>query len=293
MFSILYRLYPLLTFLLLARARPQDVLTGGFFTIGGVDDWVSAGNYRIYECGSQAQDVESILDSTYLALQTAILSTESSAYKAFFRSTDPNSMTAVLKAIAAGTNVTTANHGSRQPTLVCTNANDHRISVFWNICNEHDRTVVIQAPGTSIIFLCPNFFSRELLPVAADCGVVNHAGTRLIPTTYMAGTRFGFLVQALADLYLQDMGMENAVGGDVRDENSCLALPPSQALMNPSSYAFYASNIRAGCTEFPTRVAVQNDRELLASQATGGGNETDVVTLDCGGAGGNSSSCSR
>ena len=242
MLSILHRLHPLLTFLLLAHARPQDVLTGGFFAIGGVDDWVTAGNYRIYECGSQAQDVESILDFTYLALQTAILSTDSSAYKAFFRSADPNSMTAVLKAIAAGTNVTTTQHGSRQPTLVCTNANDQRISVFWNICNEHEGTVVIQTPGTSIVFLCPIFFSQQLFPVAADCSAVNHAGTRLIANTYIAGTRFGFLVQALADLYIQDMGMNKAAGGDVRDENSCLALPPSQALMNPSSYAFYASS---------------------------------------------------
>ena len=242
MLSILYRLYPLLTFFLLARARPQDVLTGGFFAIGGVDDWVSAGNYRIYECGSQAQDVESILDLTYLTLQEAILATESSAYKAFFRSADPNSMTAVLKAIAAGTNVTTLHHGSRQPVLVCANANDQRIRVFWDICNEHQGTVVIQAPGTSIVFLCPIFFSQNLLPVAADCSVVNHAGTRLIQNTYIAGTRFGFLVQALADLYLQDMGMEKAAGGDVRDENDCLALPPSQALTNPSSYAFYASS---------------------------------------------------
>ena len=242
MLSILYRLYTLLAFFLLARARPQDVITGGSFAIGGVNDWVSAGNYRIYSCGSQAPNVESVLDFTYLALQEAILSTESSAYKAFFRSADPSSMNAVLKAIAAGTNVTTTNHGSRQPTLVCANANDQRIHTFWNICNEQEGTVVIQAPGTSIIFLCPIFFSQKQLPVPADCSVVNHAGTRLIARTYIAGTRFGFLVQALSDLYIQDMGINKAAGGDVRDENSCLALPPSQALTNPSSYAFYASS---------------------------------------------------
>ena len=242
MLSTFYRLLTLLTFLLLAHARPQDVITGGSFAIGGVNDWVSAGNYLIYSCGSKAPDVESILDFTYLALQEAILSTDSSAYKAFFRSADPSSMTAVLKAITAGTNVTTSNHGSRQPTLVCANANDQRIHTFWNICNEQAGTVVIQAPGTSIVFLCPIFFSQKLLPVPADCAVVNHAGTKLISRTYIAGTRFGFLVQALSDLYMQDMGMNTAAGGDVRDENSCLALPPSQALTNPSSYAFYASS---------------------------------------------------
>ena len=242
MLSILYRLYPLLTFLLLARARPQDVITGGSFAIGGVDDWVSAGNYLIYSCGSKATDVKNILDFTYLALQTAILSTDSAAYKAFFRSANANSMTAVLKTITEGTNVTTTNHGSRRPTLVCANANDQHIRGFWNICTESPGTVSLQAPGTSLVFLCPIFFRQKLLPEPTDCGVVNHANTRLITDNYIAGSQFGFLVQVLADMYIQDMGMNKAAGGDVRDENSCLALPPSQALTNPSSYAFYASS---------------------------------------------------
>ena len=53
----------------------------------------------------------------------------------------------------------------------------------------------------------------------------------------------------------------------------------------------HRQDIRAGCTQFPTNVGVQHDRELLASEATGSGNGTGVVTLGCGGAGGNSSSC--
>ena len=239
MLSTLCKIFLLLTSLLLARARPQDVITGGSFAIGAVDDWVSAGNYLIYGCASQAPDVKNILDYTYLVLQTAIRSTESPAYKAFFRSADPSSMTATLKAITAGTNITTTNHGSRRPTLVCANANDPHIREFSYICRGSEGTVVIQPPGTSIIFLCPIFFSRKPLPVPADCGVVNRAGTRLVPT-YMAGTQFGFLVQVLADMYIQETGKKKAP--DVRDENSCFALPPSQALTNPSSYAFYASS---------------------------------------------------
>ena len=239
---MLYKIFHLLTFLLLAHARPQDVVSGSSFAIGGVDDWDSAGNYLIYSCGSEATNVNILLDLTYLILQTAILSTDGSAYKAFFRSANPNSMTAVLKAITAGTNITTANHGSRRPTLVCANADDQHIRGYWNICSNSEGTVVIQPPATSIIFLCPNFFSLKPLPKPADCGVVNHAGTRLIPTNYIARTQFGFLVHVLVDMYLQNMGKSKASGGDVRDENSCLALPPSQALTNPSSYVLYASS---------------------------------------------------
>ena len=279
MLSTLYRLFTLLAFLLLARARPQDVITGGSFAIGGVNDWVSAGNYRIHSCGSQALEVESSLDSTYLALQQAILSTDSSAYKAFFRSANPSSMTAVLKAIAAGTNVTTAHHGSRQPTLVCANANDQRIHAFWSICTEQQGTVVIQAPGTSIVFLCPIFFSQQLLPVAADCSVVNHAGTRLIAKTDIAGTRFGFLVQALSHLYIQDLGMNPAAGGDVKDANSCLALPPSQALTNPSSYAFYASS---KCLFFFQTVQALHKAKLTRVHSSRYSSRLYAVSAQCG-----------
>ena len=239
---LLYKIFHLLTFLLLARARPQDVISGGSFAIGGVDDWGSAGNYLIYSCGLEATNVNIILDLTYLVLQTAILSTDGAAYKAFFRTANPNSMTAVLKAVTAGTNITTTKYGSRRPTLVCANPNDQHLHVYWNICRNSEGTVIIQPPGSPIIFLCPIFFSLKPLPEPADCGVVNHAGTRLIPQNYLARTQFGFLVHVLVDLYLQNMGKSNASGGDVRDQNSCLALPPSQALTNPSSYVLYASS---------------------------------------------------
>lgn len=59
----------------------------------------------------------------------------------------------------------------------------------------------------------------------------------------MAGSQYGFLVQALADMNIRETAQgRKARGGDVRDENACLALPPDLALVNPSSYAFYVSS---------------------------------------------------
>ena len=228
--------------LLSASACPQSQLRAASWGIGAVDDWVSSGNYLIYSCASEAPKVKNILDRTYLALQTAILSTDSSAYKAFFRSADSGSVTSVLNAITAGTNITTVAHGSRRPTLVCVNAIDRQIYAFWKICQDSEHTVVIQPPGTSIVFLCPLFFGRELFPQSTECGVVNYADTKMIANTYIAGSQYGFLTQALADMYIRETMRGKTTLVDVRDVNACLALPPDQALRNPSSYAYYVSS---------------------------------------------------
>lgn len=243
MYCALLKASVVLVSLLSADARPQAQLRSSSWAIGAVNDWVSSGNYLIYSCGSEASDVKNILDRIYLALQSAILATDSSAYKAFFRSADPGSVTAVLNAITAGTNITTAAHGSRRPTLACVNAIDQKIHAFWQICQDSEHTVVIQPPGTSIVFLCPIFFNRELFPQSTECGFVNHASTLLILPSYIAGSQYGFLTQVLADMYIRAMmPRKTTLGGDVRDVNSCLALPPDQALINSSSYAYYVSS---------------------------------------------------
>lgn len=292
--STLLKASVFLTYLFLASARPQDHQTqADAWGIGALNDWASSGNYLIYSCGSEVTDVKNILDQTYLFLQTAILSTDSPAYKAFFRSAAPSSVTAVLKRITAGTNITETPHGSRRPTMVCVNAIDQHIRTFWYICQENEGTVVIQPPGTAVVFLCPIFFSRPSQPQSTECGTVNSAGTKLIPRGYIAGSQYGFLVRALADMYIREtMGGSRASAAKVGEENACMALPPDQALINPSSYAFYVSNIRAGCTQFPSRVSIERDRELLAVDGgAGGGNGTNILTMGCFGVGANSTSC--
>ena len=241
--STLFKASVFLAFLFRAGARPQDQMRAGPFALGATNDWDSSGNYQIYSCGSEASEVKNILDRTYLSLQTAMLATDSPAYKAFFHSADPGSVIAVLTAITAGTNITDSLRGSRRPTLVCVNPIDPHIRSIRKICEDSDQTVVIQPPGTAIIFLCPIFFSRELMPQSTQCGVVNHANTALISQGYIAGSQYGFLVQTLAEMYLRQMMRgKKALGGDVRDLNACLALPPDQALVNPSNYAFYVSS---------------------------------------------------
>ena len=242
----LLKTYLFLAFILVAQARPQSVplVNTGPFAIGATNDWASSGNYHIYGCASRVPEVQSILDQTYLALQTAILSTDSPAYAAFFHSAAPSSVTAVLKTITLGTNLTTVTRKSRRPTLACVNEVDDRIRAFWKACQQSENIFVIETLGTAILWLCPVFFDLEPLPLSTDCGAVNRASTKLITQNLIEQTQYHFLVQGLARMYIGEArGLgATAQGRIVRDENACLALPPDQALTNPSSFAFYASS---------------------------------------------------
>ena len=233
-----------LAFCLLASTRPQmPVRPDSAWTIGAVNDWASSGDYRIYSCSSQASEVKNLLDLTYLYVQNALLSTDHPAYKAFFRSADPATVKAVLRAITAGTSINTRQHGQQRPTIVCVNAIDPGIAAFWNLCKHPAEPMVAQPTETSLVFLCPVFFERALSPQAVDCGTVNHAQTGMITQSYIAGTQYGILVQALADIYIREtMPWVTALTGEVKNENECLALPPDQAVRSSSSYSFFLSS---------------------------------------------------
>ena len=229
---------------ILASARPQTSMRlGDSWSIGRANDWVSSGNYLIYSCSTQASEVVNLLDLAYLWIQNALLSTDTPAYKAFFRSADPATVKSLLSAFTAGTNVTTKSHGSRRPTVVCVNAVDPGINAFWDLCKHPGGPVVIQPPNTSIVFLCPVFFERDLSPQATDCGTVNHAGTRMLTHSYIAATQYGFLIQALADMYIRElMPGVTPLSIQSRNENDCLVLPPDQAIRCATSYVFFLSS---------------------------------------------------
>ena len=226
---------------LLASARPQTpVQLTSAWSIGNLKDWADSGNYRIYSCSSQVPEVKNLLDLTYLYVQTALLSTKTPAYKAFFRSADPAPVEAVLRAITAGTSINTKFHGIGRPTLVCANAIDPGIAAFWNLCKQPSVPTIMQPEGTSIIFLCPIFFRQALSPQATQCGIVNHAKTRMITQSFFPGTQYGALGQTLADMYIKaTMPGVTPLRGGLMTENECLALPPDQAVRSSSSYAYF------------------------------------------------------
>ena len=62
--------------------------------------------------------------------------------------------------------------------------------------------------------------------------------------------------------------------------------------MKEDTDANVSPDVRAGCTQFPSRVPIQRDRELLAIDDVGGGNGTEILAGGCFGVGSNSTSCS-
>ena len=333
MHSIFFKTYVVLAFSSLVTAT-QDVYTyynvEPGWSLGHVNDWVPSGNYRIYSCSSKASQVKNLLDSFYLWIQNAMLSTDTPAYRAFFRGAAPDPIIKVLEAIAAGSNITTVLFGGGfdPPTLVCVNEADPGIRTFWNKCQD-EKLITIRPLGSSLFLLCPHFF--DLAPAASPqhCKVVNHASTRLIDDKeWIIGSQYGFFVQAFAAMYIPETLGKKPLDAVPLEVNDCLALPPDQAVLNPSSYSYFTSSelkpflesgfliphrmrrggyanagtyvvpdIRAGCTKFPKHVPIQRDRELLAVDGgtdEGGSNGTNLVAYKCLSSGGtNSSSCVR
>ncbi len=138
---------------------------GPGWSIGEVNDWYPSGNYWIYSCGGKAPVAKNLLDFAYLWIETAILSTDTPAYKAFFRDAAPAPIIKVLEAIADGSNMTTTLFpGVKPPVLVCVNDDDPGIRTFWDKCRDEFH-VTIQPIGSSILFLCPHFFDMAPAPV--------------------------------------------------------------------------------------------------------------------------------
>ena len=70
------------------------------------------------------------------------------------------------------------------------------------------------------------------------CGTVNKIGTRLSYPYSMALTKYHALVHELAHVYI---GSPSELGKEVYEVNACMALPPDESIVNPQSYAYYAS----------------------------------------------------
>ena len=222
--------------------RPDWRLPAIDYHIGAVDDWVPSGNYEIYSCSSQASKVKNLLDLTWLYIQNALLSTNTPAYKAFFRSADPSSVKTVLSAIAAGNNITDEAFGPTKPTLVCVNAVDPGLTLLWKICSQPSKPIITQF--SSNVFLCPVFFEKDVSPIGRDCGIVNLAQTRLGTYSNLLETQYSHLTMPLADMYIRDIfpGVTQATSARPRSVNECLALPPDESVKSAWSYSYFLSS---------------------------------------------------
>ena len=224
------------------RQRPEWRMPTPSYSIDQTDDSVFSGNYEIYSCSSQAYKVKNLLDLTWLSIQNALLSTNTPAYRAFFRTADPSSVKTILGAIAAGDNLTHEQLGPRHPTIVCVNADDPGLADMWGICSMRSQPLIIEV--SAIVFLCPFFLEKPVSPTAKDCGIVNLAGTRLGTYSNLIENQYNHLIRPLADMYIQELnpGVKKAISGKPRSENECLAMPPDESVKSAWSYGYFLSS---------------------------------------------------
>ena len=71
-----------------------------------------------------------------------------------------------------------------------------------------------------------------------------------------------------------------------------MALRSAEQLSTGMLMRIRCQDFRAGCTQYPSRVPIHRDRELLAADGAGGGNATGTATTGNVSVGANSSSYS-
>ena len=210
------------------------------------DDPAYSGNYAIKACGDRVSLVKTLLESTYESLVQAmdLLPTPvgngggSIVYNAFFNGVDPALVKSLYQHMTAGTNVT-INRRPFNPTVVCVNDQDPRLVMrkASAACasTSEGTTMGLALRGSPYVFLCPLWTQVHLFPLPYMCGTVGRLNTLTSPVN-LATTQYGNLVHVLAHLYLG-----NSLSPKVMLPNDCIALPPSQSVINPQSYAFYAA----------------------------------------------------
>ncbi|MCJ1252654.1 hypothetical protein MMC24_000460 [Lignoscripta atroalba] len=235
-------------------------------------DISTSGNYLIYNCGADADKIKSILDQTYISLQSAIesIGIPNVVYNAFFKGVDPSTVKTILQSITTGANRTVNGHGMR-PTLICVTEDNPYIGVMWNRCLGKD-VEAMYSINTPYIYLCPLFTKIRLYPPSIGCGRVTRAGTTLLTFEDMAFSQYTILVHELTHLYLK----QDYLDPEVYEVNAALNLRSDQSIINPQNYAFYAAHIKAGCTQYPT-TTTNTDRELLESDCH---HTSDVIAVD-------------
>ncbi|MCJ1240872.1 hypothetical protein MMC14_008876 [Varicellaria rhodocarpa] len=215
-------------------------------------DQVSSGNYLIEGCNSRASLVQSLLQRTNSTIQPLIQSQDTNAppYKAFFGGANSSEVKRVFSAIS------TAPMGHIEgslyrPALRCVDAAapppDLPGKTMLNICLEPPGQMMMLQRNT--ITICPSFWETSGWPGQGGrdvCGTVNTAESSMT-TPGRGQTRFLFLIAALANLY---MDQSKSPGSQVFSADDCIALPPSQKLVNAMSYAYYA------ISKFPQSLAL-------------------------------------
>lgn len=266
---------------------------------------MASGNYRIVYCGQHSHQIAQLLQSIWLTIQEALESIDSAGpagtplYNTFFRGVDPTTVKAVLERVALGASIPSAD-GAHNPTIVCDNPSVPSVlsSDVHAECATVRGLMALWVKESNTVFLCPKYLlTTRLEPASQHC--VGYLPSGRYSMGIMLGeTQWSVLFHELVHLYLRVPSLEE----EARGIFAAVDLPPSQAVINPSSYVFFlasmchntshilmelrltgsGTDIKAGCTAYKPKNSLRPlERELLDNSTQALATDKVVSSTDC------------
>ncbi|KAI4242057.1 MAG: hypothetical protein LQ352_007317 [Teloschistes flavicans] len=256
-------------------------------------DGLRLGPYNVFNCKSRNQHMFDLIKRLRSTLQPAITdlnsSPSSAAYTTFFKNVAyVPYVRDVLSNITNGASIPSKSKlPPQKPAIYCIDAldqitwtDDDTEKDAWAFCQTHNipphRVPVLILLPYPWIAICPTFWHDPALPdpSPSNCYDIHPHRSDFFRQDgkSLLNFRFWHLFHELVHYYVY---ATRKAYRDVYGINQCLELAGPHAIENPASYTYYATNVRMGCTEFPTvdtRPARGGGVELLETYD----NQTDV-----------------
>ena len=237
---------------------------------------VMSGNYGIFNCGTNATGIVTLLETLRSTLEEVLQDLDSRrssrAFNTFFKDIrNAPYVRQVIQNITSDSPTSVIDTGHRNfPGFVCATAprqvwwtsGDGEETDAYDRCLQHDRVAASSILSTAdfpLIVLCPYFFEWPAIPPISkhSCSKVDSQSNAFADNGLgMIVFQMWAVMHELVHMYIY---WSSGAELDLYDINQCLHLPESETVQNAQNYAFYA----ASQSEF-SRTEIR-DKNLLAN----------------------------
>ena len=136
------------------------------------------------------------------------------------------------------------------PIFVCIDGRDQFIYSLneartdaYDRCQSSGYVTSIAVLGTPYILICPKFYSHPSVPVKTptSCLTVDPSGSRFLQNGLsLTNYKIWHIIHELVHYYVWATKREVS---ELYNVNKCVDLPGGRAVLNPSSYEYYATSM--------------------------------------------------
>ena len=219
-------------------------------------DTVQIGPYLVANCKSNNHLIATLLLFLGPMLQPAIedlgSSSASDAYATFFKDVSyAPYVREIFTNITGGASVVpSSDTPSTVPIFVCIDGRDQVIYSLNNAridaydrCQSSGYVTSVALLGTPYILICPKFYNHPSVPVKTptSCLTVDPSGSRFLQNGLsLIKYKIWHIIHELLHYYVWANKREML---DIYNVNKCVDLPGRRAVLNPSSYEYYATSM--------------------------------------------------